>query len=86
MALDLVTLARLLSLAALLAATIQYAELTRHRTLRRADAIERAEFERLGLAGLVRVLLVDSAHEESRPRASKARLRVAKAAVRRAGR
>ena len=65
---DIVTLTRLLSMAALLAATIQYAELTRHRSLRRAAAIEREEFERQGLAGLVRVLLVDASRESSRQR------------------
>ena len=57
---DAVTLARLLSIAALVAATIEYAEIIRRRGLRRAEARERATREEIGLHGLVRVLLADA--------------------------
>jgi hypothetical protein len=56
---DPVTLARLLSLAALLAATIEYAEIVKRRGLVRAYVTERARFEGDGLRGLVRVFLAD---------------------------
>lgn len=51
------TLARLLVLAALIAATTDYAELIKHRAIRTAHARERAMFEEQGLHGLVRVFL-----------------------------
>lgn len=57
---DAVTLARLLSMAALVAATTEYAEIIRRRGLRRAEARERAAREEIGLHGLVRVLLADA--------------------------
>jgi hypothetical protein len=46
---DPLTLARLLTLAALLAATIQYVEIVKRRALIRADATERARFKGDGL-------------------------------------
>ena len=53
-------LAQLLSLTALLGATIEYAEIIKRRGLvRRADAL-RTESADLGLRGLVRVFLADS--------------------------
>ena len=55
-----VMLARLLSTAALIAATTEYAEVIRRRLARRAAARERVVLERHGLDGLVRVLLADA--------------------------
>lgn len=57
---DTFTLARLLALAALIATTVDYAEMVRRRNARRADAAERAMFEERGLRGLVRVFLADA--------------------------
>ncbi|MGZ8562559.1 MAG: hypothetical protein ACXWWU_02965 [Candidatus Limnocylindria bacterium] len=57
---DTFTLARLLLTTALMAATIEYAEVLRRRVVRRADARERASFEEQALHGLVRVFLADS--------------------------
>jgi hypothetical protein len=55
---DLEVLARALGLAALIAASLEYAILLRHRTARRmAHAV--AETQDAGLRGLVRVLLTD---------------------------
>ena len=52
-------LAKLLSMAALIAATTEYAEILKRRVVRRADARERAALQDVGLTGLVRVLLAD---------------------------
>jgi hypothetical protein len=60
MAADTHTLAQLLSLAALIAATIEYAEVIKRRVKRRADARERAAIQDVGLNGLVRVFLADT--------------------------
>jgi hypothetical protein len=54
---DTLTLARLLTTAALLAATTEYIELIKRRAVRTAHARERAMFEEQGLHGLVRVFL-----------------------------
>lgn len=56
---DSFTLARLLLMAALTAATTEYVEVMKRRVVRRAGARERAMFEEHGLHGLVRVLLAD---------------------------
>jgi hypothetical protein len=56
---DAAMLARLLAMAALLAATTEYAEMIKRRVLRRATARERSALEQHGLHGLVRVLLAD---------------------------
>lgn len=56
---DAYALARLVSMAGLIAATIEYAEILRRRSLMRADARERALIESEGLRGLVRVLLAE---------------------------
>jgi hypothetical protein len=61
---DLPTLARLISMAALLAATIEYAEILRRRGLVRAIERQRTEIEGEGLKGLVRVLLTDGGSAE----------------------
>ncbi len=61
---DLVTMARLISLAGLVAATIEYAEILRRRGLARAVDRQRAALEEQGLKGLVRVLLTDGAGSE----------------------
>lgn len=50
-------LAKLLSLAALVAATIQYVELVKCRQSTRAQSADRAAFEHEGLRGMVRVFL-----------------------------
>ena len=55
-----VTLARLLLMTALMAATIEYAEVIKRRFARRVDARERAMLAEHGLHGLVRVFLADS--------------------------
>lgn len=57
---DTLTLARLLLTTALMAATIEYAEVIKRRVVRRAVARERASLEEHGLLGLVRVFLADS--------------------------
>ena len=54
-----VTLAQLLSMAALIAATIEYCEIVRRRVATRALQAQRLETEEVGLRGLVRVLLTD---------------------------
>lgn len=54
-----VTLARLLLMAALTAATIEYAELIRRRFARQVEARDRDSLQEHGLQGLVRVLLAD---------------------------
>jgi hypothetical protein len=56
---DTLTLARVLMMAALAAATTEHAEVIKRRVVRRADARDRAMLEEHGLRGLVRVLLVD---------------------------
>jgi hypothetical protein len=53
-------LAKLLSMAALIAATTDYVEVIKRRVTRRADARERAVREDVGLHGLVRVFLADA--------------------------
>jgi hypothetical protein len=55
-----ILLARLLSTAALVAATTEYAEVIRRRVARRTEARERVVLEQHGLHGLVRVLLADA--------------------------
>jgi hypothetical protein len=56
---DTALLVRLLSLAALIAATTEYIEVIRRRVGRRAAARERATLQDHGLRGLVRVFLSD---------------------------
>jgi hypothetical protein len=56
---DTVTLARLLAMAALLAATTEYAEIIKRRVILRLNARERSALEQRGLDGLVRVFLAD---------------------------
>ena len=63
---DTVMLARLLAMAALLAATTEYVELIKHRMMRRANARERSVLEQHGLHGLVRVFLADGPSTEGR--------------------
>ena len=53
------TLAELLSLAALIAGTIEYCEVIRRRSVDRALEVEGRIAQEAGLHGLVRVLLVD---------------------------
>jgi len=50
-------LAKLLSFSSLLAATIQYVELVKHRQTARVQSADRAAFEHEGLRGMVRVFL-----------------------------
>ena len=57
---DMLLLAKLLSLAALVGATVEYAEVMKRRVIRRAAARDRAIFEDDGLHGLVRVFLADA--------------------------
>ena len=57
---DTVTLARLLTMAALVAATTEYAEMIRRRAMRQVNARERSALEQHGLHGLVRVFLAES--------------------------
>jgi len=57
---DTLMLARLLAMAALLAATIEYAEVLKRRVLGRVRARERSLLEQHGLHGLVRVLLAEA--------------------------
>ncbi len=57
---DSLTLARLLSTAALIAATCDYAEIMKHRQRRRRAAREQMASEDAGLRGLVRVFLADA--------------------------
>lgn len=52
-------LAKLLSFAALLAATIMYVELMKQRQVARAHSAVRVELEHEGLRGMVRVFLGD---------------------------
>lgn len=52
-------LIRLLTTAALIAATTEYIEVVRRRVLRRAEARERTKLQEHGLHGLVRVFLTD---------------------------
>lgn len=61
---DPVILARLISMAALIAATIEYAEILRRRGVARAIDRQRSELEGEGLKGLVRVLLTDGSQAE----------------------
>jgi hypothetical protein len=61
---DVFYLARLVSLAALIGATIEYAEILRRRGMARALDRQRAEFEGEGLKGLVRVLLAEAGPTE----------------------
>jgi hypothetical protein len=60
MSADTVLLGQLLTTAALIAATTDYAELVRRRAIGRAEAREQALFAEYGLRGLVRVLLADA--------------------------
>ena len=52
-------LARLVAIAALIGATIEYAEILKRRVVQRILERERAEIEREGLKGIVRVLLAE---------------------------
>jgi hypothetical protein len=58
-------LARLVAIAALIGATIEYVEILKRRVERRTLERQRAEIEREGLKGLVRVLLAEP--EPQRP-------------------
>ena len=64
---DSLTLARLLTLAALTAATCQYAEIVRRRTMRRRVDLDRSAAEEAGLRGLVRLFLVDPLSHKTEP-------------------
>ena len=57
---DTLMLARLLSQAALLAATTEYAEMIKRRVTLRVKARERSALEQHGLHGLVRVFLAEA--------------------------
>ncbi|HLA65141.1 MAG TPA: hypothetical protein VK600_01010 [Candidatus Saccharimonadales bacterium] len=57
---DSLMLARLLSLAALMAATIEYTEVLKHRVVHRTQAFDRALLQESGLRGLARVFLSES--------------------------
>jgi len=57
---DTLMLARLLAMAALLAATTEYAEVIKRRVLRRVNATQRSLLEQHGLDGLVRVFLAEA--------------------------
>ena len=61
---DSLTLGQLLSMAALLAATCEYAEIIRRRQLVRIAIRQEAEVERSGLQGLVRLFLADGADDQ----------------------
>jgi hypothetical protein len=52
-------LTRLLAYAALIAATLEYAILVRHRVVARLAVAQSMEAQQVGLRGLVRVLLAD---------------------------
>jgi hypothetical protein len=67
---DTFTLAVLLGLIALIAATIEYIEMVKRRIGRRADAAERAIFEERCLRGLVRVFLADARPAGNEPSAT----------------
>jgi hypothetical protein len=59
------TLTEALSLAALIAATLEYALVVRHRESTRAEWREREQAGDAGLQGLVRVFLADSPRHHS---------------------
>jgi hypothetical protein len=59
------TLAELLTLAALIGATIEYVEVMKHRVVRRVAARDRAALEERSLQGLVRVFLADAPAAEA---------------------
>jgi hypothetical protein len=61
---DSFTLGQLLSMAALLAATCEYAEIIRRRQLARVLIRQEAEVARSGLQGLVRVFLADGGDDQ----------------------
>lgn len=63
---DTLMLVRLLTTAALIAATAEYAAMIRRRALRRADAREHAVLVDLSLQSLVRVFLADAPPIEAR--------------------
>jgi hypothetical protein len=63
---DNLMLARLLAMAALLAATTEYAEVIKRRVVGRVNARERSLLEEHGLHGLVRVFLADGPSTEER--------------------
>lgn len=63
---DTIMLVRLLTTAALVAATAEYAAMIRRRVLRRADAREHRVLEDVGLQSLVRVFLADAPPVEAR--------------------
>jgi hypothetical protein len=62
---DTMLLARLLAMAALIAATTDYSEVIRRRVMGRAAARERALLEHHGTYGLVRVFLADAGPTEA---------------------
>ena len=64
------TVAQLLSLAALIGATIEYAEIVKRRRVRRLTASKRIEVEQAGVAGLVRVFLADNTTNSWRQQAA----------------
>ena len=57
-------LARLVAIAALIGATIEYVEILKRRVVARSLERQRAEFEGEGLKGLVRVLLTEGGPSE----------------------
>jgi hypothetical protein len=65
MDLDALTIAKLLTTAALVAATIEYVEVIKRRVLRRAAERDRAVLEERSLQGLVRVFLADAPRTEA---------------------
>jgi len=56
-----------LALSALIAATLEYAVVVRHRLDRRLEAAQIAEAQQVGLGALVRVILIDD-EQPRRPR------------------
>ena len=60
MSADTLMLVRLLAIAALIAATAEYAAMVRRRVMRRVHAREHRVLEDLGLQSLVRVFLADA--------------------------
>ncbi|MBA3689405.1 MAG: hypothetical protein H0W81_11360 [Chloroflexi bacterium] len=63
---DTIMLVRLLTTAALVAATAEYAAMIRRRVLHRADAREHRLLADVGLQSLVRVFLADAPPAEAR--------------------
>jgi hypothetical protein len=76
MSADALTLAQLLTYAALLGATCEYAEIMKRRQLGRIIVAERAEIEQSGLEGLVRVFLTEDGEHPRRDRPMRRLLRL----------